>query len=301
MKCIQRLRGYFGAKYAGTLTLDNCDEYRRWRADGGYIWQQCGHERRSKGGNRIVDIELQVLGNALALAARRGKLKANPLAGRQRYHREEDTTHCREKAPAPEQLENIVQTLRVRGQGSVADCIMFLALSGLRVNEALRLAWDEVDWQAGIVNVQREKRGINPWIEVHPEMRRLLRQMWARHKSQWLFPSVLDAERPLSYATVATTLARTWRSLGMGCITLHGLRSFFVTQCRESGMSDVEIAAAIGDRSGAAIIARTYGDVRPERLRKQLRDVIFVGTKGDETEAEPQSEAGSVPQRQVAA
>ena len=62
----------------------------------------------------------------------------------------------------------------------------------------------------------------------------------------------------------------------MHYVTLHGLRSFFVTQCRESGLPDTEIAALIGDKSGPAIIARTYGDVRPEHLLKQAQRVRFL-------------------------
>ena len=64
-------------------------------------------------------------------------------------------------------------------------------------------------------------------------------------------------------------------ALGLGSlhVTPHGLRSFFVTQAREAGFSDAEIAMMIGDKTGPAIIAHMYGDVRPEHLFKQAQRI----------------------------
>lgn len=41
--------------------------------------------------------------------------------------------------------------------------MMFLAFSGLRINEALPLDREVMDWKDGLIHVTREKRGINPW------------------------------------------------------------------------------------------------------------------------------------------
>ena len=275
-KYVPRLAVFFGEKAAISLALKDCDAYREWRANGGYTWKRGETTQQSRGGTRIVDIELQTLGNALALAVRRGKLKLNPLAGRPRYHAEENTRHCRETAPTAEQLQVIEATLRRQSHIVEADCVMFLAFSGLRVREALPLKWEAVNWGEGLIHVRREKRGINPFVPILPEMEQLLKQMQARARSDLLFPSVLDANKPLPYPTVAFGLARLCRSQKMRHVTLHGLRSFFVTQCRESGLPDTEIAALIGDKSGPAIIARTYGDVRPDHLLKQAKRIRLL-------------------------
>jgi integrase len=116
-------------------------------------------------------------------------------------------------------------------------------------------------------------------------METLLREMQTRAQSHLLFPSDMDVNQPLPYSVIAPRLSRLCRSTGMRYVTLHGLRSFFVTQCRESGLPDTEIAALIGDKSGPAIIARTYGDVRPEHLLRQAQRVRFIA--GEKPEAEP--------------
>lgn len=98
-------------------------------------------------------------------------MRTNPIKGRTRYHREENTRHCREVAPTRDQLRLIDKSLRDTGKTTVADCIMFLAFSGVRVNETLPLLWSNVDWQSQLIHVKRQKRGINPFVPIGIEMR----------------------------------------------------------------------------------------------------------------------------------
>ena len=68
-------------------------------------------------------------------------------------------------------------------------------------------------------------------------------------------------------------------------MTPHGLRSYFVTQARQSGLTDAEIAMLIGDKTGPAIIAHTYGDVRPDHLLKQAKRIrLTIQPSNDQDE-----------------
>ena len=78
--------------------------------------------------------------------------------------------------------------LRGRKETAIADLVAFLAYSGLRIGEALPLTWQGVNLDEGLVNVKREKRGVNPWVAILPEMETLLRDMAARATSPLLFP-----------------------------------------------------------------------------------------------------------------
>jgi len=280
-KCIQRLRPFFGKRAAVGLKPKDCDDYLHWRMSGGYNWQRAGKNRKSKAGNRVVDIELQTLANALELAERQQNIRLNPLRDRIRYHSEEDTRHCREVAPTPQQLEIMERSLRLKGQDAQADCMMFLAGTGLRINEARCLDWEVVDWKEGLIHVKREKRRINPWVPILNEMDAFLRGMRRRATGHLLFPSPKDPARAIAYSTFARSLARVCRNLGMKHVTPHGLRSYFVTQCRESGLTDAEIAVLIGDKSGPQIISTTYGDVRPDHLFAQAKRVRLRARKKD--------------------
>jgi len=275
--CLNPIRAYFGDKPAVTLTLDDCDRYLDWRASGAYIakFNVRGKPQTmvTRGGKRAVDLELVVLGNSLSLAVRRGLLSSNPLAGRSRYTCASEVRHCREVAPTPDGLQKIESWLRGRNEHEVADVVCFLAYSGLRIGEALPMEWEMVDWQEKMLHVKRQKKGIVPWVPILSEMDALLRNMQKRATSYILFPSPFEPQRPCDASAIRRRLKAACETLELGHVTPHGLRSYFVTRARESGLSDAEIAMLIGDKTGPAIIAHTYGDVRPEHLLKQAQRI----------------------------
>src|SRR5204863_3606533 len=107
----------------------------------------------------------------------------------------------------------------------------------------------------------------------------LLRGMQARASSHLLFPSPFEPETPRDASAIRHRLNAACRTLDLSHVTPHGLRSYFVTRARESGLSDAEIAMLIGDKTGPAIIAHTYGDVRPEHLLKQAQRIRLTATQ----------------------
>ena len=221
----------------------------------------------------------------------------NPLRQRVRYHSESDTRHCRDVAPTPEELLRILEFLEGKNKTVTADCIHFLALTGLRIREALSLKWDAVNWGTATISVKREKHGINPWVKITGELNELLQEMRMRNTSDFLFPSPLIMGKTIAYITVAGTLRDVAASLAIRHVSPHGLRSFFVTQCREAGLSDTDVAALIGDKTGAEIIRRIYGDRRESSLRRQVDTVSFLkngshspDTRSDTRLAQPASQ-----------
>ncbi len=272
------VRDYFGDKIASAVTLGDCDKYRDWRISGGYVstYKTRGGRPRTmptKGGKRTVDVESNVLSSVFSLAVRRNVLKSNPLAGRGRYCVASEVRHCREVAPTPEGLKQIEVWLRGKKGDAIADLVCFLAFSGLRIGEALPMTWGAVNWGEQILHVTREKRGITPWVPILPAMDALLKDMKKRTTGDLLFPSPFDAKKPRDDSAIRHRITAACKKLGIGHVTPHGLRSYFVTQARQSGLTDAEIAMLIGDKSGPAIIAHTYGDVRPDHLLAQAQRI----------------------------
>jgi type 1 fimbriae regulatory protein FimB/type 1 fimbriae regulatory protein FimE len=296
---------YFGAMPAASLTLGDCDKYLDWRTSAGYVAKFTvrgkPQSKETRGGKRAVDLELVVLSNALSLAVRRGVLTTNPLAGRSRYTCASEVRHCRECAPTPEGLQRIEGWLRGRNEHGTADAICFMAYSGLRIGEALAMEWEMVDFAGGVLHVKREKRGVNPFVPILPEMEALLRQMQKRATSYLLFPSPFEPEKVRDRSTIGHRLNAACAALGLPHVTPHGLRSYFVTQARQSGLSDAEIAMLIGDKTGPAIIAQTYGDVRPDHLLKQAQRIRLTVAAQQETTDAASSHKSSNTAHEIAA
>jgi integrase len=295
---LKPMLAYFGQMPAASLTLADCDKYLDWRISGGYVAKFTVRGKpqtmQTRGGKRAVDLELVVLGNALSLAVRRAVLSSNPLAGRGRYTCASEVRHCREVAPAPEGLVQIESWLRGRNENGVADVVCFLAYSGLRIGEALAMEWEAVDQPGKLLHVKREKRGITPWVPILSEMEALLSDMKKRTTSYLLFPSPFKPDKPSDASAIRRRLRAACKALNLGHVTPHGLRSYFVTRARESGLSDAEIAMLIGDKTGPAIIAHTYGDVRPDHLLKQAQRIRLTATQSNPAATEASSIKSSI-------
>lgn len=285
---------FFSKMEAANLGLADCDRYLKWRLAGGYITTSTirGRQitRRSKGGTRAVDLELTFLSNALTLAVRRGHLKTNPLLDRGRYTDKDQIRHCRDVSPTPAELQQIVEWLSANDQQQYADFTQFLAYSGLRVGEGQKVEWGQVNWSESLIHVKRSKKGLVPFVPLLPEMRDLLERM-KKHmtNARLIFPAPFLTDQPLNYSAYRRYLAKACVKLGIRHVTPHGLRSYFVTQARQSGLTDAEIAQLIGDKTGPSIIEQVYGDVRPDHLLAIARKIQLTASTRD-VQANPSSE-----------
>ena len=133
------------------------------------------------------------------------------------------------------------------------------------------------------MQVKREKRGIMPWVPLGPALEALLRDMQSRASGDLLFPAPFKPDSSLNPSVVRRRIIKACEKSQLGLVTPHGLRSYFVTQARQSGLTDADIAMLIGDKTGPAIIAQTYGDVRPDHLLAQARKILLT-TKNESTE-----------------
>ena len=280
---------WWGDKNPNGVTLADCDQYREWRNSGGWITERkqrngSSKKTQTRGGDTAVDHELDVLSCAFHLARRRGQVRVHPLIGRGKYVSAADVRHCRDAAPTREELHHIEQWLRKKGEHEVADVCCFLAYSGLRIGEALPVRWGNVNWEEEVVKVVREKHGVNPWIALIEDLKILLRGMRQRRDtwqtetglvSEYLFPSPFEPNRTRDASAIRHRLSAACKALKIRHATPHGLRSYYVTCCREAGLTDAEIAMLIGDKTGPAIIAQTYGDVRDDHLLRQVQRTKF--------------------------
>ena len=124
----------------------------------------------------------------------------------------------------------------------------------------------------------------------------LLKDMKNRATGSLLFASPFDPKNPRDASAIRHRITLACKKLQIGHVTPHGLRSYFVTQARQSGLTDAEIAALIGDKTGPAIIATTYGDIRSDHLLAQaqrIRLTVAVPRATNQTEGKPSSTKSS--------
>jgi len=161
------------------------------------------------------------------------------------------------------------------------DYCLLIAYTGARRNEVLGLTWERVDWEARQVNIYGSKTDKERYVEFHPKLEALLRDMHNRRPpSAYLFPSYHDngahaCEPPESWKTAR-------ESTGLQ-IHPHDLRVHFISYAVMSGCDWLTIAQWSG-HTDANMLAKVYAHLRPDYRRQQagklnFEPVIFEATQ----------------------
>ena len=112
-----------------------------------------------------------------------------------------------------------------------------LAVTGMRVGEALRLEDQDIDWANGVLTVRQAKFGQDRLIPLHASTLAHLRAylavrsrlLWlARRKSRQLF--LTSCGTALTYRGVHYVYRRVRRTAGLGSMRLHDLRHRFAVE-----------------------------------------------------------------------
>jgi integrase len=169
--------------------------------------------------------------------------------------------------PSPAQLQSLLERL----DADTGLLVKVLALTGLRVSEAIALKWSDVDWQAQTVRVQRR------WYRGNMD----LPKTKASLRPRWIGPVVSDLRQrqgahdayifagcdgqPIDEReTLRTTLRPTLRSLGLPVGTgWHCFRRLHVSLLQQAGASGLETAKLVGHVNTA--VTERYTFVAPTR------------------------------------
>lgn len=226
---------------------------------------------------RCADLELYTLSNALTSGVRMDFIPSNSIAYHwPRFHRAADGKHWREFAPAAGDVLHMLAPSQLSAPPTEALGwqLLFEAFTGCRTSEILDLRMDAKDNSTpGFIEgdwlwLKRRKNGTNPFALIHPALRQAIeahREWHARRfpgHPMWI-PHRFNRARSADVGALTQALRRICPLLGLPKRTSHGLRAYYVTVRRSQGISDAQIAAEIGDATGAAIIAETYGAVPP--------------------------------------
>jgi integrase len=221
------------------------------------------HEARSRPyvANRSLAIVSKLMG--FAEQQRFRPKGTNPASGLERFRE-----HKRERFLSIEELVAMgaaISSSEARGQHApqALAAIGFLLLTGMRMNEVLKLRWVEFDRDRGMLFLSDSKTGQKPVVLGKPVIE-LLRGTPRMAGSPWIFPSPIDPTKPMfdlrkSWATVC-------RLAGLEGVRLHDLRHTYASMAASSGGSLPMIGRLLG-HSQAQTTAR-YAHLAQDPLRE---------------------------------
>ena len=180
--------------------------------------------------------------------------------------------------PTAGQFQAIVDALRSSDSPSAqaqGDLVEFLAYSGVRIAEAKKITWEDIDFVKAQLYVAPGKNDRDRYLPMLPDMRDLLQRIQAIPRT------ARSSERRKGNFVLAKT--QVYVELPTACekvgiipaITHHDLRHLFATKCIESGVDIQTVSRWLGHRDGGALAMRVYGHLRDHHSQEMAKLVQF--------------------------
>ena len=173
--------------------------------------------------------------------------------------------------PSQEDFQRVLETIKHR---SVADLIRFVVYSGMRIGEAGKVTWQDVDFEREQIAVRGdEKTGTKNWevrrAPMIPDMKALLERLRDEKPDHKPTDPVMSAKEFRGSVKTAC------RKLGVPYFNHHAMRHLFITRCMELNINVRVIADWVGHKDGGALILKRYSHVRPAHASEMAKRVTF--------------------------
>ena len=235
---------------------------------------------------------------ALEKAVQEGLLRTNPAGGCKlppKRGREMQVL-------SPQELQRFL--IQAQAEGYYELFLMDLC-TGLRRGELMALQWDDLDFETGVLTVNKQVYEVKGKLQLsvpktRASVRRLvlppgvvevLREYRSRVDSRWLFPSPVKEDAPISPGVVRKRLQIILQRAGCKKIRFHDLRHTFATLALENGMDVKTLSAMLGHVSTATtldIYTHIIGDMQADAAAKIDRGL------GNEVQEDAQPELPQV-------
>jgi integrase len=273
-QAIARWRDHLGHVRIDRIGTPIIAAYIDKRLKGGIF---CG--RKLKGvSERTANLDLFVLRNVLKTAMDDGHIRELP-----RIKMLDEAPPPKRNLVTPAEFERLLaaaQSACEKNGEQLVDYLRFLAFSGAREKEALRVKWVDVDLERERVTIGADGLSKNREIrtvEFNPQLGSLLHEMRARRAPDcsWLFPSPQRGPRDEHAKSFRESLRIARKAAGLEWIGFHDLRHYFCSVCVMAGIDFMTIAAWLGHKDGGILVGKVYGHLLDEHRSKAAKLVHF--------------------------
>jgi integrase len=228
---------------------------------------------------RTCNLALVCLRHVMKAAKRDGYLKTLPTADIE-WQRTE--TKARRLHTLDDIKKVCAEGIKVSKNGQqFSDYLLFLAYTGAREKEALKVRWDDIDSNGRLVTIgadgdtkNREARRVdfNPALEAHLEAMSERRAQ----NTKWLFPSPQRGPKDEAARTFRESLKLARAAAKLEQFGFHDCRHHFISYAVMSGIDYMTIARWVGHKDGGILIGKVYGHLSNEHMQAQAARLSFA-------------------------
>ena len=152
--------------------------------------------------------------------------------------------------------------------------------TGLRLGEQIRMQWNDVDLEQGLVTLPQTKAGEVQYVPLNTEAQSILRTLQIRYMDQggwglWVFPSENRATHLDQRNFYARVFVPAVKKAGLEGVTWHTLRHTFASRLAMSGQNEGTIAAPL--RHSTTALVKRYAHLSPSHLKTAVEQVATFG------------------------
>lgn len=250
------------------VTLDDIRSYASDRAEFG-------------ASNRTINLDVIALKNLLRWYQYAGKLKG--ALATDLWQPLKHTSPVRKLIPNNTVERFCAEATRRDGDGAdvyhsgqfIADLVRLLAYSGARKTAALNSRWSMVNWETKQISFLG-KYDKTVTVDFNTKLEAFLTELYARREvgNDFMFPGE-------TFDTVVSPydLFNAVRdAIGLGDVTLHDFRHWFISRAIMSGVDTMTIARWVGHADGGVLIGKVYGHLNNRHLQESATKMVLDDT-----------------------
>ena len=179
--------------------------------------------------------------------------------------------------PTRSQFDKLIQTLEdmtsldARSRHAI-ELVKLLAYSGMRLGEATRIIWSEIDLDQGTFTVSGgdvgTKNGEVRIIPLFPGLRHFLEGLLSKRLI------INTTDKVVFTKTARTAIESACRKSGLPKFDHHCLRHFFASNAIENGVDFKTIAAWLGHKDGGLLVSKRYGHLRDTHSHEMAKLMV---------------------------
>jgi integrase len=292
---IERWKAHFDCPRVDKITTPLISAFKEKRLNGGKF----GAKKFSAASPRTVRLDFIMLRNVLNAAKEAGHIRQLPEFPKLKVSAPE-----RRSLISATEFERLLGACTARREGTnepvtkngeqLQDFLQFLAFTGCREQEGIKVRWSHVDFENKRVFVGApegfeasamtigtggtSKNHGSRIVDFNPQLENLLLEMKERKQesSSWLFPSPQRGEKDIHAKTFRESLKLVRAHAKLPEVGFHDLRHRFCSFCVMAGIDFMTIAAWLGHKDGGILIGKVYGHLLDEH-RKKMAAKLTIG------------------------
>jgi integrase len=230
------------------------------------------NKRKADGvSNRTINLDMTAFNNSMKYATNHNEdwIKDTP-----RLKKLEESNPPERPRLYPEQIKLLLEKADVTQNAALMRFyIRFLAASGCREQEALKIRKADVDMELERVTVGADgdtKSGESRKIEFNPTLKKVLADILRSlpPSCTWLFPSPQRGKKDIHARSLRESFYQIRKEAGLPWVGFHDLRRYFASQCVMQNIDAMTVSQWLGHQDGGKLVSEVYADVYEEHKRK---------------------------------